>query len=291
MKQLLIFIVAVHLIGHLHGQKPLVSIDTTSQWNMSQYVFALENDTIIQDKNFKKLIEYKDFEKSKILKTYFLREDTTGKVFLSDTKEEIVIFDFSLTTGDSLILDFLGDNSSYKKLFIKVDSIGEIILSNNEEYQAQFVSICNYYKDKLNCDFTYSDVWVKGIGSLGWGIVYPPLFIIGGSIPFQLCYLANNEVVYQSPDCSDCFTFVSAELNEVSPQLIKLYPNKNGLLKLQPINGNKGEFSLYLLDGKQIIKQRVNETLTQFYVPKEGVLLYRFVTEKGEIQTGKVIIN
>jgi hypothetical protein len=282
----------VLLAYNLMGENGLITIDSTSIWSTSKSFLIVENDTFLNNHKYNNLIYYKDSTLNKITDTYLIREDSTGKVFLSDTNEEIVAYDFSLTKGDSLILDFLGDYPSNVKLFIKIDSVGEITLNNNRVYQAQFVSICNFYKDELDCDNTFSDIWVKGIGSLRYGIICSYPFITGGSVSYLLCYFKDNELIYQNPDCNNCYQTVSSPfIKENQKQLINLYSNADGWLAINLLYENKGLLTLYSTEGKLLVKQKISSKETKICVPASGLLLYRFTTTKGENQTGKVMVQ
>lgn len=292
MKRLIIITIFAHFSCMLNGQDALTLINTTSRWNMSQSIIVIENDTVVHQKNYKKLICYSDSNYTKIIDTYFIRDDSTGKVFLADEKEEIVAFDFNLAVGDTFILNILGDEPDYLKLFFRVDSVKTIMLADNNEYQAQYVTVCSYYKDELeDCGRTISDIWVKGVGSLKFGIIYPMLFSTGGRAPFLLCYFSNQKLVYQSPDCINCYSYVSAPSLSTQKRLISLFPTSEGMLHLQKLNKEKGEFFLYSLEGQQLLNQKIAKDETEFCVPTNGIFLYRFETGNGEVQTGKVMVR
>jgi hypothetical protein len=292
MKRLIIILIIVHFSSMLNGQNALKLIDTTSLWNMSQSIIVIENDTVVYQKNYKKLICYSDSSYTKIRDTYFIRDDSTGKVFLADTKEEIVAFDFNLAAGDTFILNILGDEPDYLKLFFRVDSVKTIMLADNKEYQAQYVTVCSYYKDNLgDCGLTTTDIWVKGVGSLKFGIIYPMLFGTGGRAPFLLCYFMKQELVYQSPDCINCYSYVNVPLLKTQKRLINLFPTSEGSLQLQLLNKEKGELFLFTLEGRQLLNRKITEDETELCSPSNGALLYRFVTKNGEVQTGKVLVK
>jgi hypothetical protein len=292
MRSLIIILFIVHFSSILCGQNALKLIDTTSQWNMSQSIIVIENDTVVNQRNYNKLICYSDSNYNKIRDTYFIREDSTGKVFLANTKEEIVAFDFNLAVGDTFILNILGDEPDHFKLFFRVDSITTIILSDNKEYQAQHVTVCSYFKNEpVNCDISTTDIWVKGVGSLKFGIVYPKLFGTGGREPFLLCYFSNQKLVYQNPECINCFSYVSVPSFKTQKRLINLIPTSEGRLQLQLLNKGKGELNLYTLEGLKLLNCKITKNETELCVPSHKILVYRFETLIGEVQTGKVLVK
>lgn len=81
------------------------------------------------------------------------------------------------------------------------------------------------------------------------------------------------------------------DLFQNNKSLINLYSIKNGLLRLQLKSNISGEISLYTPDGKQVLKKPITGKESNFYAPASGLLLYRFENEKGEIQTGKVLVR
>jgi hypothetical protein len=80
-------------------------------------------------------------------------------------------------------------------------------------------------------------------------------------------------------------------LPENNKSLINLYSTNNGLLKLQLKSYVSGEIILYTPDGNQVLKKPITSKENTFYAPVSGLLLYRFINEKGEIQTGKVLVR
>jgi hypothetical protein len=73
--------------------------------------------------------------------------------------------------------------------------------------------------------------------------------------------------------------------------VINLYSIGNGLLQLQTNKNISGEIILYTTDGKKVLKEPVKEMESTVCAPTSGLLLYRFVTEKGEVQAGKVVVR
>ncbi len=45
---------------------------------------------------------------------------------------------------------------------------------------------------------------------------------------------------------------------------------------------------LFDLEGRNIVKQDINNIETQLCLQQSGVFIYRFTSTEGEIQTGKV---
>jgi len=81
------------------------------------------------------------------------------------------------------------------------------------------------------------------------------------------------------------------DLTQNKKNLIGIYSLDNKLLNLKLINNIHGDIILYTHEGKQVAKNTVTEKESIIFVPVSGLLLYRFETEKGEVQTGKVMVR
>jgi hypothetical protein len=80
-------------------------------------------------------------------------------------------------------------------------------------------------------------------------------------------------------------------LLEKNKSLIDLFSIDNGLLQLQLKSNFSGEIILYTPDGKQVLKKPVTNKESTICTPANGLLLYRFITEKGEVQSGRVVVQ
>jgi hypothetical protein len=80
-------------------------------------------------------------------------------------------------------------------------------------------------------------------------------------------------------------------LIEKKKNLISLFSSGNGLLQLRLKSSISGEIILYTPEGKQVLKEPVKEMESPICAPSSGLLLYRFVTEKGKVQAGKVVVR
>ena len=186
-------------------------IDPFDRWKTTYY--TITNDTTFNNTKYK--IVYEQFELSgeDRFVRYFVREDSSGKVFYSNGAQEVLAFDFSLKQGDTLIHEVLDLENKY---FIQVDSVGTVTLADNKDYYALFVQICDYFKNKPDCDNAVSDMWVPGIGSLNYGISYPLLFVTGcAAKPYLLCHNYYNDVIYVNPKFGNC------ELNTLAESIKK----------------------------------------------------------------------
>jgi hypothetical protein len=229
--------------------------------------FKFENDTIINGSDLYKKIYVSNNQISWREPGTLIKEDS-GNVFvyLPLVNEVKQLYTFNLEVGDKVYL--------YPSDPLNVDSVVvKNILGVDRKYFYIFPKI----------------VWIEGIGSLQ-GPLEPFGVFLGGGFLVLLCVHEDGVLIYQNPDYPDCKVTSSAEFNSVNKKLIELLPSPAGLLRLSLLNGSKGELSLYSPEGKRLFKSRITERETEICAPAEGLLLFRFVNEKGEVQTGKIVL-
>ncbi len=261
-------------------------IDPYNKW--STYFVHIEDDTVMNNKHYKKLFHCADSTYvNKDFKSY-IREDS-GKVFLANKSRELILYDFNLKEGDSLVMYFLWDDMDSNPLFIQVDSVKTAIFQDQKERLMQFVSVYDY----RNRDHSINDVLVEGIGSLQFGLEYPvSLFITGGScIRRLLCFSMNNNLVYTNPEFNDCYITTGVNQIQVKPELVNVFSAPNGILVVDLTSSVSGKIFFFNTLGKLVSQEKILDSTSQFCMPGSGVYLYRFVSENGQVQTGKVFIK
>lgn len=249
-------------------------------------------DTLMNEKRYKKLVSCTDSLCVKETLKSYIREEA-GRVFLSNESEELLQFDFNLLKGDTMIMDFLLDANRDRRLYIQVDSVKSMILQDQKVRVVQYVTVFDYYNSELH-DYSYSlnDVYVEGIGSLMFGLEYPiRLFVTGstGCWPTLLCFYSGEGLIYSNTEINNCY--LSTGLSEIrQPELVQVSAS-NGMLEIQLNEAKAGKLFVFDLNGKLILSQAFNQSGSQFCLPSQGVYLYRFVSGKGEVQTGKVLVK
>lgn len=235
----------------------------------SCFVIKTGRDTIINNKTFLSLlISYDSMQSNLVSYGKFLRqENNIVYCYNSEISEEYILYDFNLSENDSFKIKGI-------ELFIKLDSIRSI-----NDFKHYFFSNNNKHT-----------IWVEGIGCLD-GLIKNSgniFYSLGGYSKLLCCESADGVLIYQNPYYPDCKVTSSAEFNSANKKLIELFPSPAGLLRLSLLNGSKGELSLYSPEGKQLLKSNIAEREMEICSPAEGLMLFRFVNEKGEEQTGKV---
>ncbi len=250
-----------------------------------------EGDTLMNEKHYKKLISCADsLCGKKSLKSY-IREDG-GQVFMANKTEELLQFDFNLQKRDTLIMDFLEDIRRDVRLYIRVDSTKSVILQNKNERKSLFVTIFDYYKSILR-EESIKDVFVEGIGSLKFGLTFPrTLFITANQVcsTTLLCFYSSNNLLYSNPEINSCY--LSTGLFELQqPKLVQVSANEHAMLEIKLTEAKAGKLFVFDTNGKLIIGQVVYSGVSQFCLPSTGIYLFRFVSDAGKVQTGKVLVN
>jgi hypothetical protein len=262
-------------------------IDPYNKW--STYFVHIEGDTLFNNKHYKKLFNCAD--STCINKSFksFIREDSS-KVFLANKTRELLLYDFNLKQGDSLVMYFLWDDMDSNPYFIQVDSVKTAIFQDQKERLMQFVSVYDYRKRGRSIN----DVLVEGIGSLRFGLEYPGnLFITGanGCYTNLLCFYTDKNLVYNNPEFNDCY--ITTEINQVQlkPELVNVFSAQNGILVVELTISVPGTIFVFNTLGELVSQEKVFDSTSQFSMHATGVYLYRFVSDDGRVQTGKVFIK
>ena len=189
----------------IHAQNPSrFPIKPTSAWKINFYYgdhesthtgdelfkYMVENDTLINFKKYYKLyksgVAYYDFPFSynKIYTGAIRDEDNRFYYVKKNTTDEVLLYDFNLTAGDSI----------YSEIEQRTITIYNIDTLQNGR------KLFNYSKyHKLGkCGYFMSGYFIEGIGSLGGLLQVSPCDHIGFRENFLICYSEDNKIVYQS---------------------------------------------------------------------------------------------
>ena len=304
MKKIMVLTILMALICPAFGQNVSI-LDGSLKWNIGSNCVRTgpykpydywttsflhtEGDTLMNEKHYKRLISCTDSLCGKKSLRSYIREEA-GRVFLANKTEELLLFDFNLQQGDTMIMNFFSETDI--RYYIRVDSVKSLALHDQEERIAQYVTVFDYYNSSLD-GYLENDVFVEGIGSLNFGLEYPVnLFITGGNgcWPTLLCFYSGEDLIYANPEINSCYLSTGL-LQLQQPKLVQVTANNHGILEIQLAEASIGNLFVFDINGKLIAGQSVNQSVTQFYLPSTGVYLYRFESDKGEVQTGKVVVK
>ena len=287
------------LIGY--GQKHSI-VDTINTWNIavnyvnedpiSPYnywrtqIFTIEETIEINNIDYRKIMGYDnpDLDSGELI--YSIREDSTGKVFYFNGNTEITAFDFGLEQGDTFMITSCTGGKFNQDYFVKatVDSVSSILL-NSEKYEAIYLTIGD--------EETMTDIWVKGIGSLQFGLFYPVLFMTGGTYRdyHLLCMHKGSELVYFNEQFDECYLKTSIDEPLLNKNQMSCFSVGNGRIKINLSGETNGIFTLYSTLGRKIWSSHIETSATYYKTTNSGLYLYRFESSSGYIKTGKVLLK
>jgi hypothetical protein len=261
---------------------PADPFSTESCW-LRYYKF--DGDTLINSNSYKKVYSTDDCIFNTTPNYYcdkflYYREDTANKVYYYENgmEDEILLYDFSLSIGDSIYLAELQGNPVYAF----VDSIDSLLV--HDEYRKRLF----FDRDE--------DIWVEGIGSLknalrpfaGFFITDDSWELISVNISDELIY--KNEY-YSTHFIRNCLV-TSIETEKISnPRFV--YPNPATEFIRFNMNSvsNKYYFELFNLQGRKVKEQLIeNNTSVSVQNLCKGVYMYRLIDDEN-IYTGKIIVE
>lgn len=197
-------------------------MDEGNQWSMSEFTFAgifsrtykIEGDTTINGIDYKKiLVTYEDpnltvnWDLSKIM-----REDSTQKIYqLNASNEEIVIYDFGLTVGDTIVSNVSPEQNS---IVAAVDSI-----ELNDGTKRKRLTITSLFCP----DWNVEEFWIEGIGGKNYAFYYVDVFCQTDTGLSLRCFSNNGNFLFGSADGSNCF--IPTSINELEQTDFKIFPN------------------------------------------------------------------
>lgn len=260
--------------------------NTYDKWSTS--FLHTEGDTLMNEKHYKKLISCADSLCGKKSLKFYIREEA-GRVFLANKTEELLQYDFNMQKGDTMIMYFLQLHDL--PYCIRVDSVKSLVWSDKKERITQYVTVFEYYRGTIG-GYSLNDVLVEGIGSTKFGIEYQygMFFTTGGGCGHALlCYYSGDNIIYSNPEINKCYLSTGVQQLLKQPELVQVLPNNHGILEIQLTEAKAGKLFVFDINGKLISGQAVNQSGSQFCLPSSGVYLYRFVSDKGKVQTGKVL--
>jgi len=189
-------------------------------WPISQYQYLLLGDTIIGGKIYVKIIRTGFISPYCPPVTPFspqygyqgaYRQDISAKkvyLMLPDSTTEILFYDFSIVTGDTLKGYFRLPNISFCDYPI-VDFTDSIMINNSMRKRIHITG---------NGCVSY---FIEGIGSSHGLMENLQSFEGGGEL---LCFTQNDSVIYRSNPLVDCQLITSVFMHD-DVHTVKLYPN------------------------------------------------------------------
>jgi hypothetical protein len=240
-------------------------LDTS--YNTSSYYIS--GDSIINNIQYKKLYETNE----EIPVTWnlrgLIREDSAKRVWLRwpmNANEEL-LYDFSLSIGDSLILR--NDTSIY----YSVDSIS-IVNINGDTRNKYWIS---------QDDLSWQESWIEGIGS-SKGITKSGMAKAVGGWSWLLCMSDTGQLVFINPNYNTCY-LNSTAIKESNKLLFQIFPNptKDKIVIENKENITIKSISILNVTGQIIKHFDHRETHLDISNISSGVVFLRISTNKGDV--------
>ena len=223
----------------------------------------LEGDTVVDKKNWK--IVRENDKQGESYGWGFIRVDGPKVIFKSlDTyefKEEVVIYDFSLEAGDSILADNVG--ATWYKKIAKVDSV----ILNDEKKHKRLIFESNGNE---------AGSYIEGLGSA----YIHPLFmlmpeVVGNNHRALVCCHVNGQLFYKNPYYANCEgSWVANETIE-TPDNFKISMSDN-VLHVTFEEEKSFDIAVYSLNGVLLKQRKGNskEAIIPVYSGK-GILVVR----------------
>jgi hypothetical protein len=262
MKKIALFIIAIAFPAMSYSQDYYPLVENENAWSvMVVHVnypnwwdtiattrhYYLSGDTTINNVDYTKLF-YSDEPNPASWDLFdLMREDATKKVWLqgNDPSDEILLYDFALTAGDSTLLG----NCSYD--YVYVDSTASILV-NDTPRKKYWLSASNG---------RYQETWIEGVGS-NKGIIYSGSVYWTGGHYWGLCMMHNGELVYRNPNYNFCY-FTNVSINEPESLVFQAYPNPSGaggvVFSFSDLAmGTNTQLKVFNVHGQQIHMQNIS---------------------------------
>lgn len=244
----------------------------SEEYNLHYLQFQLSGDTVINSVRYIKLYEKDCSANTKQYKAS-LRED--GKkvyALYNDGTEEVLIYDFGLSAGDSILSPF--NKTTFYKV-IKTDS----------------VDIAGGRRKRIELDF---DTWIEGVGTLNRFMLYPlqalPLYETGIRINYQKQHAdityQTNEWYFNNGDCG------ASSVNYVDETQHGVYFISREVLMIESgWSDGYRMFELFDLRGNLLFKRNIDSTNNTFNVDHipNGLYFFRLSGDNKNSINGKVI--
>lgn len=239
--------------------------------------FKFSGDTTIQQKSYKKLYESDDEQKQNwaLNSFWFERNDSVfrrGAWYTGD----ILVYDFTLSEKDSFTV-------IENDLYLYVDSI------RTKEWGGKEREFIYLHPSEWYLYMGTQTIWIKGVGQLGYMPRSTEIGITGGACSL-LCFEEDGELVYQNPEYNSCYVVTSVPTLKKELELIEVYSIEENLITVNSLTGNPGIIQIFDISGNQIIQEDIESNESQICLPTNGAYIYRFISNTGEIQNGKVVV-
>lgn len=270
------------IIGLNHSSFSQILVEENKVWSVA--IRGTEGDTYITEQTT--FMDEVTIDGVQYLKVYqsekdpyewqfinaYIREESGVVYYKQGNDAEEILYNFNLEQGDSILIN-VSYNFSVDSLVTK-DLQGKMLKHWYMSYQ-DLVQV----------------IWIENYGSI-YNLLMPfaPITVTGADF-FLLCVSNNEEIWYMNTDFNTCYynTFNSSVPGiETAQQLLQVSVNPEGQLSVTMKESIKGQLYFYSANGQLLGKEQINGSYHECCIPDQSPILYRFISNKGESQTGKI---
>jgi hypothetical protein len=216
-----------------------------SSWFTTTYIMT--GDTTINSLVYKKMY-YTDT--SGIHYQSCMREDANRKVWQNEygTSNEILMYDYTLQAGDSVLLGYMEPMSIY----MHVDSVTSIEIDGNARQR--------FWLSVSDGNYTAYENWIEGIGSNRGILTSGSEYFVGGHY-WLLCMSQNSELIYMNPYYNDCSLY--SAVGQLKNPVLTLFPNPaTGRVNIVDYGMLTGDITVIIYDNKgvEVMRTRFSES-------------------------------
>jgi len=254
-------------------------LDTIRQ---TKYI-KFSGDTIIGTRHYKKVMRSDD----EFMTTwyhyndYYIREDTSKKVYLYTNDKDKLIYDFGINIGDTINLEYGDSFTAYVDTIYTENVLGinrrKIILIDNQGNQG---------------------IWYENIGNIAEPNVLLPVYgscfcgITGPALEI-LCVKENGNLIYQNTNYSECFYLTDINTGQLNNTTKNIYPNPAKNILHISINNNNLNINVKLYNslGKVVYNEDfTNQSTINTSKFSSGIYFLKLTNAKKSI-VEKIIIQ
>ena len=156
------------------------------------YLYFFEGDTSIDGVLWKKMFSAKQEDGSDARKDDLYRQEG-GKIYVKTTGPDALLFDFSLGTGDTVMVH------NFEHLV--VDRIFDTVFEpDGQTFRCWKVRYA--HEDAETAPW---DLWVEGMGSIAFGPARSSVTMVGVRQADVLCLYQDGERIYQNSEFNTCY--------------------------------------------------------------------------------------
>ncbi|MFB6317132.1 T9SS type A sorting domain-containing protein [Saccharicrinis sp. FJH54] len=205
-------------------------------------------------------------------------QEENGRVYYNDENGKILIYDFTLNQGDSVIV------APITHAYLYVDSVTYI------QYADDAVRKTLYLSGYTGMNGSENRIWIEGIGDPYAPLSYwMPLATAGNCTTEFTCCSRNDMLIYSNPAYPDCGLHLATR--QVQQQSITVFPNPtNGKVILEyAADVENADYAVYTASGKLVQTGKIQKTL-QFYL-EDGVYLLTVSLSTNYMYRNIILIN